>query len=331
MKRGCRLTGMLLLFPLLLWGQDDPDGPESLYRIELILIGQTGKFDEAHVEVEPLAPPGTLFQISDPAPSPWVGGPEKAPAPPRRAPVVARELLGAAGVTLNIARPEPLNAAAVTSADSEDAEEEEPEIRYRPVALYAPMPLADLAQAPERLAQRGYSVLLQRSWVQLIRPTNPPLYIAGGDAARQVEGWIALRRSRYLHLDLNLQGTQGDPDPDPVAAPVIPTDWEAEQPETAFSQVPCGLYEAPELIWEPQIGGGSLLPDAGLDEGELVSRCTARSDELFQGSDTPWVMRTSRRMQSGETHFIDHPMFSMIVRIVPHPLEPLTEEDALQP
>ena len=114
------------------------------------------------------------------------------------------------------------------------------------------------------------------------------------------------------------------------AAPVIPADRNAAAPETPRPQVPCALYEAPELIWEPQVGGGSLLPDVALSE-EGVPRCTARSDELFQGADTPWVLRTSRRMQSGETHFIDHPMFGLIVRIVPHPLEPLAGEDGTQP
>ncbi|KGE03371.1 CsiV family protein [Pseudohaliea rubra] len=201
-----------------------------------------------------------------------------------------------------------------------------------------------------RLTRDGaYEVLWHEAWLQPLADKSeavPLLLDRSGDPDQvpwpRLQGSVRLYLSRYLHLEtalwLNTKGSY------------LPEGWRAEPPPLA----PASLVLEAALL--PQrdparalLAGEPWRPDARLADGALASDESSTSGPAasISGSDDtvdaslpqdpneadpgwPWrhsiVLEAQRRMRSNETHYIDHPVFGVVVRI--EPLAP-QEKDSL--
>jgi hypothetical protein len=131
----------------------------------------------------------------------------------------------------------------------------------------------------------GREVLAHLAWRQPFEaeaPAWPVLVLDGDDAAGTpaLVGTVGVALRRYLHAEIDLYRAE----PLPVDA----------APERALP----GPAEAPSL---PEPG-----PDAGLEAEAEPPRGTG------------WVhVQQSRRMRSGELHYLDHPRLGVLLRIEP--------------
>jgi hypothetical protein len=141
-------------------------------------------------------------------------------------------------------------------------------------------------KADEKLSQiRGYRPLLTAAWRQPLLPrdkTLPIRLVAGNrfdDGRFELEGEISLDIARYLHLRTNLFFTRPVPDNGVLRrAPVSKEDAGAPSTpqETAAAYTPADLY-SPNLL----------------------------TVQMQQG----------RRMRGEEIHYLDHPLFGLIIRL----------------
>jgi hypothetical protein len=129
-----------------------------------------------------------------------------------------------------------------------------------------------------------YRVLTHESWIQPISSEPTPVIMQAGqryDDLYEVEGILSLTVSRFLHVQANLWFT------------------EFEQTGILRSGTPPATFA--NLSQETL----SAYPDLLEVEQQRGQYFPARTH----------VMKQSRRMRSGELHYIDHPLFGVIVQI----------------
>lgn len=191
-----------------------------------------------------------------------------------------------------------------------------------------------VANALERNSQ--YRLLFHQAWRQPLKEdqSNPAILINGGDRFgphRELEGSITLRLSRYLHLRTNLWLTEFEPN---------------------FGQPPQGWPELPlapnRLESNPAISPPGVDPapfsDSGVSSGSAWDRFTQASESLSPAQTLPGflqedylprrivAMNQQRRMRSEELHYLDHPLFGVIIEIKPYerPKPDTADESATQ-
>lgn len=141
---------------------------------------------------------------------------------------------------------------------------------------------------PNHFNRNGYRPLFHGSWRQplLPRAESRPIRIQGGQrlpgGTPELDGELYLDIARYLHLRTNLFFTQ--PIPDNWQSPLLPP-ISAAQPSPSLT--------APTL---------STL---GLSSVEPAPRQLSVN------------LQQARRMRGGEVHYLDHPMFGLIIRLTP--------------
>ena len=194
-----------------------------------------------------------------------------------------------------------------------------------------------------RLAREGgYEVLWHEAWLQPLSAEDdavPLLLDRSGDPDHEpwprLQGSVKLYLSRYLHLETDLWlNTEGS---------YLPDGWQAEAPPLAPASL--ALDPAPLPRRDPAqalLAGEPRRPDARLADGSLAwdGPPRPRSQPVPDPRETPdpalpedpndagwpWrhsiVLKAERRMRSGETHYLDHPLFGVVVR-----LEPLEQEE----
>ena len=129
-----------------------------------------------------------------------------------------------------------------------------------------------------------YTVLSHLSWVQPIGVELTPILVQAGqryDDRFEVEGTLSFSLSRFLHIQTNLWYTIFEPrggNPNPYL-----TGFQSNLSDEMLEQHPA--------LVEVERERGQYYP--------------ARTHLMFQ----------SRRMRSDELHYIDHPLFGVIVRI----------------
>ena len=152
---------------------------------------------------------------------------------------------------------------------------------------------------------RRYRVLFHQAWRQPIvdRLEAPALLVDGGEQFgnyRELGGSVTFSVSRYLHLDTNLWLSQ-----------FIPNYGQQRQ-------------DWPELPTRPsqrEHQGNALLFDTATAEAGLWSQVNTAEEEYQTILAEPYVLnevvtlQQSRRMRSGEVHYIDHPQLGLIVKI----------------
>ena len=129
-----------------------------------------------------------------------------------------------------------------------------------------------------------FTVLSNQSWIQPIGSEPTPVLVQAGqrhDDRFEVEGSLSLTRSRFLHLQTNLWYT---------------------------------VFEPMSGESKPFLGGfqSSLSDEILLQHPELVK--VERERGHYFAAKTH-LMFQSRRMRSDELHYIDHPLFGIVVRI----------------
>ena len=129
-----------------------------------------------------------------------------------------------------------------------------------------------------------FTVLSNQSWVQPIGSEPTPVLVQAGqryDDRFEVEGSLSLTRSRFLHIQTNLWYT---------------------------------VFEPMSGESKPFLGGfqSNLSDEILLQHPELV-KVEQERGQYFAAK--THLMFQSRRMRSDELHYIDHPLFGIVVRI----------------
>lgn len=130
----------------------------------------------------------------------------------------------------------------------------------------------------------GFTVLDHQSWVQPVGSEPTPVMVQAGkryDDRFEVEGTLSFTRSRFLHVQTNLWYTIFEPRSG-EANPFLAGFQSNLSDET--------LAQYPELV------------NVERERGQYY---VARTHLMLQ----------SRRMHSDELHYIDHPLFGIVVRI----------------
>ncbi|WP_372777617.1 CsiV family protein [Litorivivens sp.] len=200
----------------------------------------------------------------------------------------------------------------------------------RPFILQDSIPDPEFADMVKKIrGAHRYRLLFSGSWPQKLNPraSATPILIQGGDPVGQhyeLEGYIKVALERYLHIDTDLwlsdfghgaailQEAEGfAPSEEELQAarrsefPALPTPFPVNDPNFRPHQE------------EQQQNQDDVLSD-GVTESRPASNLDllAANDSSYYVERTV-VMRQNRRMRSGEVHYLDHPMFGVLVKITP--------------
>ena len=188
------------------------------------------------------------------------------------------------------------------------------------------------------LRRRGHRILFHGSWWSRLDNEDESLPVVIDHSADPdlsawpgLQGSIHLYRSRYLHISLDLWlNTMGA---------YLPAGWQIDAPPRPLPSLNARTRSGQALTpWSdtaPMDPASLFLPPEPLP-GELAAfGATPVTPEEELEADFPWrhaiVHRQSRRMRSGEIHYLDHPVIGVIVRVVPAgdeymPLVPADDE-----
>lgn len=159
-----------------------------------------------------------------------------------------------------------------------------------------PLPTLLLQEEAERISKRkDMQIIWHQAWVEPVQEQEAAirhtldLHIADR-LDLHLSGSFSLYRSRFLHLttDLVMQHSTPTAHPDSHEEPVIPADPRAVAAEPG-----------PDLLLLSNLDG-ALQP-------QHASAVPLRAAHI----------RQSRRMRSGELHYIDHPLLGIVVKVVP--------------
>lgn len=191
------------------------------------------------------------------------------------------------------------------------------------------------------LRRRGQRVMFHGSWWAMLdeQEATPALIIdRSGDMDSTdwpaLQGSLQIYRSRYLHIVLDLWlNTLGD---------YLPAGWQIDAPPLAPASLTAKtLGGNPMDPWAPAPEPENMVaseapltsPIAGGDapqaspSSEEIQTGESSSEDILESPPYPWrhaiVHRQTRRMRSGEIHYLDHPVIGVIVKITP------MSEDAL--
>lgn len=162
-----------------------------------------------------------------------------------------------------------------------------------------------LAEAAARIANApGYRLLAHLAWREprITEGSSEHVLVTGGASQgehRELEGSLAITQSRFLHLDarlwLNDFAEPGEPPgPDAVDLPPLPKPVVPLPPHAA-------LGEAGRV---PAEGTASDPADAPVTVEPIRARRTV-------------LLLAQRRIALGEVHYLDHPLFGLIVTVRP--------------
>jgi hypothetical protein len=215
-----------------------------------------------------------------------------------------------------------------------------------------------LIDAANKITQQySFRPLFHKAWRQHIdgRKTATSILITGGetyDDHFELEGSVKISVERYLHIDTDLWLNQfvsktGQALPSWPTLPPIPTlidESDATDLKIAtVNQTNSAAYGADldtkdtveELSSERVTSSTASEGAEGLEFTPVVDPLSSANKNLEQQlrllSDAQYTiertvaMRQHRRMRSKELHYIDHPLFGVLIRIIPY--EKPTDED----
>jgi hypothetical protein len=171
---------------------------------------------------------------------------------------------------------------------------------------------------------RALRVLFHEAWRQPIVSAEdaPAIIISGGNTYgdhAELEGTLRLSVSRYLHLNTNLWHTHFIPN-------------YGQEPEH-WPTVPPVPVRVPERNAAPEELESETAVQVVGEEGDALWRfdLTAPIDDYTNLIDQPFLiqeiitLRQTRRMRSGELHYIDHPRLGLLIKVDPYKPEPAKE------
>ena len=214
--------------------------------------------------------------------------------------------------------------AIVTLTEAGAAGEIEAEIP-RPFIIQPPTD-EEFTKALNRISRSpNYEILYQKSWLQppLEEKDAMAVLVQAGevhDGFYELEGTARLHVSRYLHFSGNLWLSKY------VQQIEVVKPWwqestginnsEADNSNSGDFTIDLGSSMAFENGSDNsnELSLSSLQPmDTSIAMGETITRYKS----IRTG-----VMSESRRMRSGELHYLDHPLFGVMVKVVPYFPEP---------
>ncbi len=221
---------------------------------------------------------------------------------------------------------EPPAAAAPAEPTPAEAEEQAPP---RPVPFVAlPASAQEFRGKAAYMERTGeYQMLFHEAWVQPMPDEADAVSIVldrSGDGGNwpRLQGSVKLYVARYLHIDTNLWlNTRGD---------YLPGNWRMPAPPLA----PPSVIEKPA---EPiDSGPRDYYSDGAAGWTETpVAMEPNEPEESAAPPSYPWrhavLLKQERRMRSHEVHYLDHPLFSLIVKMTPLNEEELEQMAAEQP
>lgn len=226
-----------------------------------------------------------------------------------------------------------------SSPGSEESEEtddssEEPAELAEPFYRFLPEEQKTLKQSAQALNRAGHlRTLLHETWLQPMGPENqsPGLIVRGGNLYgdhAELEGYIRLSLSRYLHLQTNLWFTEFVPNYGQMPEhwpelPQFPENYLTSE-ELPPSQDNLSLFDHASAL-SLQNGSNSYfnLSDQKLGEAMRDGEENEQEPYLIQQTVT---LQQKRRMRSEELHYIDHPRLGILIKIYPHSTKTQTSE-----
>ncbi len=164
---------------------------------------------------------------------------------------------------------------------------------------------------------RAMRVLFHEAWRQPIKPIDEavPIIIRGGnnyEEHTELEGSIQLSISRYLHVHTDLWLTQfvpnyGQESEHWPSLPDVPKRQPALPPVDVSTNLDTGALDLSDSqsAWEL---------DAAPIDATPIDEYTSLIEQPFLIKEIVTLQQT-RRMRSGELHYIDHPRLGMLIKI----------------
>ncbi len=176
---------------------------------------------------------------------------------------------------------------------------------------------------------KGYKILTTKTWRQpgLAQNASIPVLIQAGeefDGNYELEGTINITLSRYLHVQSNLWLSEYV-----KQIELSNTWWE----ESTFEDAPTfeGLLTDATYPLEASESSKVDLNDTG-SATPLLSALNINETTAHYEAIRTVVIDESRRMRSNELHYLDHPLFGMIIKITPYevPIPEIAEENVAE-
>lgn len=198
------------------------------------------------------------------------------------------------------------------------------------------LPTAFLAQEPtdeefistlNRLTRSpNYDILYQKTWLQpgLEKKEAIPILIQAGevyDGLFELEGTATLHVARYLHFKSNMWLSKYVQQLEVIkpwwqdSDEAVDGSSEENATNNEFTIEPISLAPAFDQM-------GSTDSAMGMGSTMAMGETITRYKSIRTG-----VMNESRRMRSGELHYLDHPLFGIVVKVTPYELPEEEEEE----
>lgn len=198
----------------------------------------------------------------------------------------------------------------------------------------------------------AYALLESQTWHQLMTRKGSPYryHINTGKILDEnpetsqeiydIVGNLSFRKSRYLHLDVNIhgqkiEGYQSDtlkgwfyrPQTHALSIPNLLTSNDNKSVANDYIEQLKTLNSQETEVSEE----ADLNPDNPASTQNLATMQTVDAvlEKPLPVLETAWRLQDSRRMRSGETHYIDHPMIGLIVHI--EPIDPPSTHSTIDP
>jgi len=210
-----------------------------------------------------------------------------------------------------------------------DAGELEPSTPPRPTPFVALPPAQREFRGKAAYMERSgeYHILFHETWAQPMREEQDaiPLIIDRSGDTRQwprLQGSVKLYIARYLHVETNLWlNTTGD---------YLPEHWRMPPPPLG----PASIF-VQEPVAEKLQGNWPVDADFTVADEETAAPAQEGAAEEAPAPVYPWrhavLLQQSRRMRSLEVHYIDHPLFGVVIEFTPlddEQLQALAEQEA---
>ncbi|MFT5720661.1 MAG: hypothetical protein ACI9W6_000961 [Motiliproteus sp.] len=201
----------------------------------------------------------------------------------------------------------------------------------QPLEAKEPIPPIDIRQ----LERQGHRILFEGQWRQPVHEKNQArsIVIRGGERLApdyfELEGDIRLSLSRYIHLRPNLYLTLP-----------LPPEWQPRHPG-AIEALPSASVNTPLKPGAIQaLASASVNTQPKPDTATTTPPAATRplSIEPLQALQPPVPeprylrvpLDQSRRMSRNELHYLDHPLFGMLIRFTAYTPGPEVTEAAIQ-
>lgn len=159
----------------------------------------------------------------------------------------------------------------------------------------------------------GYRILFHSAWRQPLEEKKDaaPILVQGGrqyNEYHELEGYVRISVSRYLHIDTNLWLID-------YAEAIDAADLPWNQASDRFNT----LLE--DETYSQAIPLGGSLEDT---PSFVLEQAPATYEPIHIVE-----FKQSRRMRSGELHYIDHPLMGILIRLTPYELEEISTSESV--